>query len=392
RDIQLLAFLKIYTEAVMPNFCTVALVAIVVSTTAAMASANSREACASIVSHLGYPVDDYRFEESGIFSMEQHHFGTLTCYINIANEFDSLYRGDSPIAEDGYFGTEVLAERDRLITEFETSVAAAKEIRRAAIEAARSEFRRTEEARTQERDTVLESLRVSSEPSFAGQDTTVTENLEAAEEQPSVADMDNPDIVEGTPQVPSPLREDGSSNEASRMYVVADRLTRRTCPSTACGTVGTLMLREAVEVLEERQGWARTTRPYDASCVNDISEYVDNGNARCDATNGIVDGMFAEWVSLNFLENERPEDPADTASAEEELVAQSDDFRTFRAEFAEAARDLIKQGRCSESDFAEMGGWLSSPSRGDGVYFTYCGGLHVDNRLYLDVRTGEVFQ
>lgn len=376
----------------MPNIRTAAIVALVVSTTAALASADSRETCALIVNHLGYPVDDYRFEERGVFAMEQHHFGTLTCYIDFADEFDSLYRGDTPIAEDGYFGAEVLAERDRLIAEFETSVAAARQMRQAAIEAARSEFRRTVDALTQDRDAELEALRASSEPSFTGQDATVTENLEVADDESVAEHIDQPDTLEVMQQVPSLLMEGGSGNEARRMYVVAERLTRRTCPSTACGTVGTLMYREAVEVSEERQGWGRITRPYDASCVNGISEYVDNGNASCDATNGIVDGMFAEWVSLNFLENERPLDLAETASEVEELVAQSDDFQTYRAEFVEAARDLIEQGRCSERDFAEMGGWLSSPSGGNGVYFTYCGGLRVENRIYLDVRTGEVFR
>ena len=76
--------------------------------------------------------------------MEQHQFGTLTCYINISDEFDSLYRGEMPIAENEYFGTSALAERDQLITEFDTVVLVARELRQAEIEAARNKSRRTE--------------------------------------------------------------------------------------------------------------------------------------------------------------------------------------------------------------------------------------------------------
>lgn len=360
-----------------------------VSTCAATVSANPKETCTFIVSYLGYPVNDYRFEESGFFSMEKHHFGTLTCYIDIHDEFDSVYRGQVPLAEDGYFGVEALAERDRLISEFNAGVATARDLQSAEIEAARKKFRQTENVLTQERDDALEALRASSQPSPTVQDSADTA-LNAAVGTDGATESTNEST--GTPREQSSRLEIDSEAEMSRMFVVVDRLTRRTCPSTACGAVGTLMYREAVEVLEERQGWGRITQPYRASCINGISEYIDSGNARCEAENGIVDGKFAEWVSLDYLENERLPDPADTAAADEALVAQSDDFRLYRTPFAKAARELIEQGRCSESDFLEWGGWMSSPSKGNGVYFMYCGGAHVDNRLYLDVRTGEVFQ
>jgi len=290
----------------MPIFRTLILAALVISTVTTVASAEPKETCASIVTHLGYPVDDYHFQESGLFSMEQHQFGTLTCYINISDEFDSLYRGGMPIAEDGYFGTSALAERDQLITEFNTVVMVARELRQTEIEAARDKFRQTEGTLTQERDAALEVLRVSSEPPSNEKDPASTDNLTVTEGEPRAEAADTQNAEER-----SLILENNADNESNQMYVVVDRLTRRTCPSLTCGTVGTLMYREAVEVLEERQGWGRITRTYNASCINGSSEYVDSGDARCNTENGVVDGEFAEWVSLDHLESERPLDPAE---------------------------------------------------------------------------------
>ena len=178
-----------------------------------------------------------------------------------------------------------------------------------------------------------------------------------------------------------------------RLWVTSERLNRRTCPSESCGVVGQLFFREGVTVREERDGWARITQTYDASCVGGRSEYVDTGNAACDPANGIADGQFAEWVSMEYLSETRPPDPAAGASGIEELVSGSDDFSRYRTAFAEAAQSLIAQRRCTERDFRDMGGWVKSTShRNQPVYFTYCGGATVANRLYLNADTGEIFR
>lgn len=184
----------------------------------------------------------------------------------------------------------------------------------------------------------------------------------------------------------------GVGTEASprQMWVTADRLSRRTCPTTSCGIVGTLMFREAAKVVEEKDGWARVTKYYDASCANSLSQYVDKGNAKCEPSNGIAKGIFAEWVSIDFLSDERPVDPAATAALDESLVSSSDDFRLYRREFAKAAQSLIENRKCRAADFKEWGGWMSS-SKGKSIYFMYCGGANISNRIYLDAKTGETF-
>jgi len=192
---------------------------------------------------------------------------------------------------------------------------------------------------------------------------------------------------------PNTFEETTPPQDNSRYYVTSDRLNRRTCPSVDCGVVGRLYFRDGTQILEHRNGWVRISKPYWASCVNGRSEYVDSGNAACDPSNGIVDGQFSEWVFAEFLSEDRPPDPAADASGDEALVGGSDDFRHYRIQFAEAARSLIDEGRCTEGDFREMGGWIKSTNyRDKPIYFTYCGGLRLQNKIHLNAKTGEILR
>lgn len=177
-------------------------------------------------------------------------------------------------------------------------------------------------------------------------------------------------------------------------WVQSERLARYTCPSEACGKVGELFFREKATIYEQKNGWARITQPYYASCVNNNSEFVDSGNRACVADNGIVDEQFAEWVQLEFLSNVRPADPAAGATGDYALISGSNDYQNHKDAFAKAARDLISDGRCTERDFKDMGGWLKSTTTyaDKPIYFTYCGGMSKQNRLYLNAKTGEVFK
>lgn len=177
-----------------------------------------------------------------------------------------------------------------------------------------------------------------------------------------------------------------------QMWVTAQYLDRHTCPSRTCGIVGRLFFRESADVQERRNGWARVSRSYDASCVNGRSEYVDKGNDRCNRDNGVEGGQFAEWVELRSLSATRPPDPAATASSAERLVANSDDFAQHRAAFTRAAEQLISTGRCTEADFTELGGWVKSTIERDApVYFMYCGGMTLANKVHLNAATGRIY-
>ena len=200
-------------------------------------------------------------------------------------------------------------------------------------------------------------------------------------------------LVMASPDGASTTSSNESRTADERSWVTTERLNRRTCPSENCGIVGQLFFREGVEIYETQDGWVRITQPYDASCVNGISEYVDAGNNACSAENGISGDQFSEWVSAAYLSQIRPDDPGASATGDETLVAGSDDFARYRTQFSAAAQQLIQRGRCSAQDFREMGGWVkSSNHRNEPVYFTYCGASHVSNRLYLNAETGEIFQ
>ena len=73
-------------------------------------------------------------------------------------------------------------------------------------------------------------------------------------------------------------------------------------------------------------------------------------------------------------------------------LSKSDDFRKYRSEFLTAAKQLVSQRRCRIKDFEEWGGWIRSASHGWPVYFTFCGGAHISNRIYLNVRSGRIFR
>ena len=177
------------------------------------------------------------------------------------------------------------------------------------------------------------------------------------------------------------------------MWSTVERVQRRTCPSERCGVVGQVFFRELVRVFEQRDGWARISEPYSASCVDGRSEIVDRGESACSVENGIVDGLFSEWVRLEDIATVRPPDPVQSARIEEELIAGSDDFGRHRRAFVTAANALIADGRCTPSDFQEMGGWLkSSNHRDQPIYFTYCGGMTLANRIYLDASSGRIFK
>lgn len=78
----------------------------------------------------------------------------------------------------------------------------------------------------------------------------------------------------------------------------------------------------------------------------------------------------------------------------QEAIAQSDDYERYRAAFTEAARSLLTSRRCGRYEMTQYGGFVKAQGNNKSlpVYFTYCGGSHIDNRIYLDVSTGEIFR
>lgn len=75
----------------------------------------------------------------------------------------------------------------------------------------------------------------------------------------------------------------------------------------------------------------------------------------------------------------------------EASVAESDDFEAHKKAFVEAATKLISAGTCTAAELSEQGGfWKSQNHKKRPIYFTYCGGDTVANRIYLDVVSGNI--
>ena len=136
---------------------------------------------------------------------------------------------------------------------------------------------------------------------------------------------------------------------------------------------------QKLDVLEVQNGWARISRYYDGSIEG-------------------VRGKVARWVETRYVSKTKldllPSPAIRDSSPERPLdrsLKSSDDYDQHRSKFLAASKQLILQKRCSVSDFAEMGGWVRSTRR-KSVYFTYCGSMNRNNRIYLDVISGRIFR
>jgi hypothetical protein len=184
----------------------------------------------------------------------------------------------------------------------------------------------------------------------------------------------------------------GAASDDGKLWVTSEGLDRHSCPKESCGVVGKLSFREAATPLEEHEGWVRITKWYDGACEDGQSRYVETGNRHCTLANGFQEGTLSEWVRKESLSAARPADPAATASADETLVAQSDDFTRYRRQFVFIASKLISDGRCTRAEFEEQGGFFKSVTehRNEPVYFIYCGGMTVGNKIYVNAKNGSI--
>ncbi|PTP30612.1 SH3 domain-containing protein [Vibrio splendidus] len=129
---------------------------------------------------------------------------------------------------------------------------------------------------------------------------------------------------------------------------------------------------EKVEVLEKQGEWAR------------ISDYIV-----------LKEGgpQTAEWVSMSGLSNDEVIiSEKESVEILDSYLVKSDDLKIHKETFRNTVAELISDGECDPSDFEELGGWVKSVKYSDrDVYFIYCGGLSLENKIYLDVNTNEIF-
>ena len=109
-----------------------------------------------------------------------------------------------------------------------------------------------------------------------------------------------------------------------------------------------------------------------------------------------LSGEVARWVYGKYLSTEKHQTETLTNLGDPifAAISSSDDFEAHQDVFVSASKTLINNGRCQLSDFQEVGGWVKSVinHKLEPVYFTYCGGMTNDNRIYLNVENGETFK
>ncbi|MGF1756093.1 hypothetical protein L4C33_21195 [Vibrio makurazakiensis] len=182
--------------------------------------------------------------------------------------------------------------------------------------------------------------------------------------------MDKVDSESGIEE--KPIMDLSQPSEPMRYFVKERKLAVVSDPSEAGVIESYLYKSKEVNVLEEKDGWVR---------ISDYIVYEDGGEE------------IAEWVALEGLTNEEV-----IISKDEQLeildsyIAKSDDLKMYQQEFRNATQGFITSGQCSPDDFDELGGWVRSVKFQERkVYFIYCGGMKLENKIYLDVISKETF-
>ncbi|MCE0496014.1 hypothetical protein [Vibrio salinus] len=129
---------------------------------------------------------------------------------------------------------------------------------------------------------------------------------------------------------------------------------------------------DTVRVLEQKDGWGR---------ISNFYVYKEGGKE------------MAEWVKMSDLSHTKPIiSPLEHDDIVSSYIGRSDDFKLYRDRFIKVTSKLLQENICKPEDFEELHGWMRSLNYPDrNVYFVYCGGLNVSDKVYYDVDSGEVF-
>ncbi|MFZ6042066.1 SH3 domain-containing protein [Vibrio natriegens] len=160
--------------------------------------------------------------------------------------------------------------------------------------------------------------------------------------------------------------------ETTEYYVIERQVSAYNKPDHNALAVDTIYKGEKVVVLEKSNGWYR---------ISDYLVYEDGGEET------------AEWLDAKGLSDAEP-----VIKEQERLeildgyLQKSDDLKDNLEIFRNKTQLLLDDNTCEPEDFTELGGWVRSVTyKQQNVYFIYCGGLEQENKIYLDVDSGEIF-
>lgn len=160
--------------------------------------------------------------------------------------------------------------------------------------------------------------------------------------------------------------------EITEYYVIERQVSAYNKPDHNALVVDTIYKGEKVVVLEKSNGWYR---------ISDYLVYEEGGEET------------AEWLDAKGLSDAEP-----VIKEQERLeildgyLQKSDDLKENLEIFRNKTQLLLDDNTCEPEDFTELGGWVRSVTyQQRNVYFIYCGGLEQENKIYLDVDSGEIF-
>jgi hypothetical protein len=160
--------------------------------------------------------------------------------------------------------------------------------------------------------------------------------------------------------------------ETTEYYVIERQVSAYNKPDHNALVVDTIYKGEKVVVLEKSNGWYR---------ISDYLVYEDGGEET------------AEWLDAKGLSDAEP-----VIKEQERLeildgyLQKSDDLKDNLEIFRNKTQLLLDDNTCEPEDFTELRGWVRSVTyKQRNVYFIYCGGLEQENKIYLDVDSGEIF-
>ncbi len=174
-------------------------------------------------------------------------------------------------------------------------------------------------------------------------------------------------------KVSTPIMDlDVSPTEITEYYVIDRQVSVYNRPTHSALVVDTLYKGEKVAVLEKSNGWFR---------ISDYLVYKEGGEET------------AEWLDANGLSDAEPViEEQERLEILDDYLQKSDDLITHLDMFRKKTQKLLDENICTPNDFLELGGWVRSVTyKNRNVYFMYCGGLEQENKIYLDVDTGEIF-
>jgi type II secretory pathway pseudopilin PulG len=169
-----------------------------------------------------------------------------------------------------------------------------------------------------------------------------------------------------------PPTANASTRVNTYYFVNQRRLPVRNLPDESVYPDRYLYKSESINVIEIKEGWGR------------ISAYYTLDKA---------DKEYAEWVRMEGLVDWLP---IITKEERDEMlttyIGKSDNFHRYKESFFTITDRLIKEKICTPEDFEEVQGWMRSINYQErNVYFVYCGGLRVSDKIYFDVDSGEMF-